>query len=202
MRNIYPYLNSIENLDDKNYIYLSVIHTISPTIEGIKPSNLVCLKNINSRNLVHTWLENIDFYKNKFKELNIKFYELRRNDNCISLLFYNQSLLKESLNNKESQKFLERFGYSKNINLQESLELLSSRFSHFCPHEIGIFLGYPIEDVIDFIDKKDRKECLLVGYWRVYNDVNKAKHLFSEYDKSRKKYYEKINKNLDNYLCS
>ena len=40
------------------------------------------------------------------------------------------------------------------------------------PHEIGVFLGYPLDDVIGFIE---HKPYYLVGDWKVYQNVNEAK---------------------------
>lgn len=41
------------------------------------------------------------------------------------------------------------------------------------PHELGLFLGYPAEDVRGFID---RKQCKYIGLWKVYeSDEEKAR---------------------------
>ena len=34
------------------------------------------------------------------------------------------------------------------------------------PHEIGVFLGYPVEDVEGYM-QNDGKNFLLVGYWKM-----------------------------------
>lgn len=52
------------------------------------------------------------------------------------------------------------------------------------PHEMGIFLGYPIKDVIDFINNKGRN-CLFTGYWKVYNNLNTALMIFETYNRAR-----------------
>ena len=46
------------------------------------------------------------------------------------------------------------------------------------PHEIGLFLGYPPEDVEGFM-KHQRAKC--VGCWKVYGDVERAQRLFERY---------------------
>lgn len=46
------------------------------------------------------------------------------------------------------------------------------------PHEIGLFLGYPPEDVRGFIEKK---RCKYTGLWKVYGDEEKAVELFTLY---------------------
>ena len=38
------------------------------------------------------------------------------------------------------------------------------------PHEIGIFLGYPLADVAGFIRNKGRN-CKCIGTWKVYGDA-------------------------------
>ena len=45
------------------------------------------------------------------------------------------------------------------------------------PHEIGLFLGYPIEDVVGFI-RYAGKGCKLSGLWKVYGDAEAASRLF------------------------
>ena len=46
------------------------------------------------------------------------------------------------------------------------------------PHEIGLFLGYPPEDVEGFIARQ-RTKC--VGCWKVYGDTERAQRLFALY---------------------
>jgi len=48
------------------------------------------------------------------------------------------------------------------------------------PHEIGLFLGYPPEDVAGFID---RREARLSGCWKVYGDVEAARQTFARFRK-------------------
>ena len=50
------------------------------------------------------------------------------------------------------------------------------------PHEIGLFLGYPPEDVYGFIENKaDGFKC--VGCWKVYGDARAAQKTFARYKK-------------------
>ena len=55
------------------------------------------------------------------------------------------------------------------------------------PHEIGLFLGYPPEDVCGFIENKAAcAQC--VGCWKVYGDVESAKRKFAQYEKCTRVY--------------
>ena len=50
------------------------------------------------------------------------------------------------------------------------------------PHEVGLFLSYPPEDVKGFIDH--RANCFkCAGLWKVYSDEEKARSLFEKYRK-------------------
>ena len=48
------------------------------------------------------------------------------------------------------------------------------------PHEIGLFLSYPPEDVRGFIENR-AANYKLVGTWKVYGDVDKARETFKRY---------------------
>ena len=52
------------------------------------------------------------------------------------------------------------------------------------PHEIGIFLGYPAEDVRGFVENGgcNYKLC---GCWKVYGSVESARRKFAAYDRCR-----------------
>ena len=52
------------------------------------------------------------------------------------------------------------------------------------PHEIGLFLGYPPEDVEGFMEYGGRN-YKLNGYWKVYSDEYRARTLFERYTKCR-----------------
>lgn len=46
------------------------------------------------------------------------------------------------------------------------------------PHEIGLFLGYPPEDVRGFME---HRPCKCVGCWKVYGDEAAARRQFAAY---------------------
>lgn len=45
------------------------------------------------------------------------------------------------------------------------------------PHEVGLFLSYPPEDVAGFIENNARR-CKCSGLWKVYGDEAKARRMF------------------------
>lgn len=99
--------------------------------------------------------------------------------------------LKEDLLDEQTVEILREQGYS-DFRPACLISHLSKRLSG-CdfPHEIGLFLGYPPEDVQGFIEKR---ECKFTGYWKVYSDVNSAKDKFEKYSKCFRIYLKQIEK--------
>ena len=77
------------------------------------------------------------------------------------------------------QHVLRHFAYPVGQPLDVLLRNLKRRIamSKDFPHEIGLFLGYPIEDVVGFI-RYAGKGCKLSGLWKVYGDAEAASRLF------------------------
>ena len=105
------------------------------------------------------------------------------------VLFYREKELSEYLNRVGIRSFIREFGYIE-MGLDEMLERLSCRTALFSreeigyPHEIGIFFGYPVEDVQGFIRNAGR-EYLFLGYWKGYSNPMAAKMIFKEYDQAK-----------------
>lgn len=57
------------------------------------------------------------------------------------------------------------------------------------PHEIGLFLGYPPEDVCGFIQ---HRPCLMTGFWKVYSDAQGAEKKFRQYRKCMEVYSHRL----------
>lgn len=55
------------------------------------------------------------------------------------------------------------------------------------PHEIGVFLGYPLADVIGFIRNRGQNYTYC-GYWKAYGDPTMAQKCFAKYKKCEQVY--------------
>lgn len=74
-------------------------------------------------------------------------------------------------------------------NVESSLTRLRQRIAHSnsFPHEIGLFLGYPLADVVGFIENGGQNyRCC--GCWKVYCDPMKAERLFAKFRACTKAY--------------
>lgn len=61
------------------------------------------------------------------------------------------------------------------------------------PHEIGLFLGYPPEDVDGFI-RNGAAGAKCIGTWKVYGNVETAQRKFAQYRKCTRLYWEAFQK--------
>ena len=98
-------------------------------------------------------------------------------------------LWQQCLEDPQVAVFLQQYGYESTqaeacLNHLGARVSLSARGMEHYPHEMGIFLGYPLEDVRGFI-RHEGKESRYTGYWKVYGDVTQAKQIFQAYDDAK-----------------
>ena len=58
------------------------------------------------------------------------------------------------------------------------------------PHEVGLFLSYPPEDVKGFIENH-AANAKCTGVWKVYGDERQARQTFARYKKCTQTYCER-----------
>ncbi len=102
------------------------------------------------------------------------------------MLFYNPALLQDHLRLPETAAFLRQQGYQ-GTDLQSALVELKRRFQTDAelPHEIGLFLGYPLKDVSGFMGCSD-KPCTACRLWRIYGDPAPSLALSDRYADCRR----------------
>lgn len=101
---------------------------------------------------------------------------------------YRESALARTLADEDARAFLRARGY-RSLCVRGALETLCARLAaggEF-PHEIGLFLGYPLADVVAFIRTQGRG-CALCGCWKAYSDPGAARETFARYEKCTQVY--------------
>lgn len=85
--------------------------------------------------------------------------------------------VEEALQNSTARSILEERGYDLS-DLSGCLRRLAARIAGTdgFPHEIGLFLGYPAEEVKAFICSD--RPCRFAGVWKVYCDEEYARRSF------------------------
>lgn len=156
-----------------------IVIECAPTLAGIKTANLFNYR-YNSRTDFMMELDEAN------KELNIKglyIRALRCSDTSALIYVYRRSLLFKDINKDEVWNILLSYGYSVR-NVDEAIKKLEIRLdeSGCFPHEIGLFLGYPAQDVKEFILNKGQN-CKFCGVWKVYSDEQESVRTFKRFKK-------------------
>lgn len=98
---------------------------------------------------------------------------------------YRPDALARDLASAETQAFLTPLGYA-SFDVQSALSQLARRLREQdgFPHEIGLFLSYPHDDVKSFVTfgSQCAKFC---GHWCVFHNEEQARQCFAAYDHSR-----------------
>lgn len=100
--------------------------------------------------------------------LNLAHRVLRNTATGRLVLFYNRDMLGRTLAAPPVCEFLGAHGYRADAPVEVFLDALQARFTEVhMPHEIGIFLGYPLKDVAGFIAEKEAAHAIR-GDWRIF----------------------------------
>lgn len=105
------------------------------------------------------------------------------------VMVYRAKELEEHLRSKEVSDYLREFGYRRDdfisnlIRLHQRMNGFYNKMKEF-PHEVGIFLGYPICDIKGFLENKGER-YLHSGYWKIYGNLEETRKKFLSYDEAR-----------------
>ena len=118
----------------------------APVLAGVKPSNMLVLENKHIRDVVRT-----------LEGTGLSWRCLYAGSEKNIWLLYRKEALREIVSREEEREFLAENGYE-DERLDQMLVRLGQRFREYrkgkearFPHEMGVFLGYPMADVKGFI---------------------------------------------------
>lgn len=179
----------------------SLVWHASPTLANIKIANLYNFKFESRLDCENT----LDYFNSMMNPKGLYIELLRQTEDFYLIFVFRKSYLQKGLENEKIQEFLKELGYPIGGNVEEYLEFLKSQLikGKEFPHEIGVFLGYPLSDVKAFIETKGQN-CITCGEWKVYGDEEKAKCMFCKYKHCKEVYvsvYE-AGKNFKDMLVS
>ena len=156
-----------------------IIEHCSPTLAGIKPAGLFSCCMASEEKI----LEEIRQLNMELGKKGIVVSVMAKKDGRALIYVYRAGLLKKALENEDTKEFLKKYGYD-GLSAEKSVARLKHRLAQFedFPHEIGVFLGYPLEDVKGFIENEGRN-CKCVGCWKVYCNECEAVKTFERFKK-------------------
>lgn len=163
---------------DINSLEIQLALQCAPFIGGIKPSNLFITGNRNLRGAVSL-----------FERAGFSYFILLKTEPKTVFLLYDEEALGGYVSESGAAALLRKTGYY-GMGLRELLKKCRLRYRQYAseglgfPHELGIFLGYPVEDVAGFI-RNGGKNCLYSGYWKVYADLPAKLSVFKSYENAQ-----------------
>ena len=162
----------------------SLIEHCSPTLANLKVGSLFCFLSPASDAL----LREIEALNAQLQPKGLALRILRSTDDRTLCYLYRLSQLSQMIRQPEHAAFLRDHGYPLR-NSKEMIDCLCNRVLHSdaFPHEIGLFLGYPLGDVIGFIENNG-KNCLCCGCWKAYTNACAAKKRFDQFAKCTQVY--------------
>lgn len=161
-----------------------IVRHCSPTLAGLKTGSLFTCPYESREELVRE----LRSLNNILCKKGLRVLSLRYSGKKALIYLYRPSLLKRDLLQVDAAALLRDHGYPREApdrcvvrlihRLQEQEEF---------PHEIGLFLGYPPEDVLGFIEN-NAQHAKCIGCWKVYGDEEKARALFAAYQECTDRY--------------
>lgn len=111
----------------------------------------------------------------------LRLLPLRRREGRALLYLYRPEMLRRDLSDPAAVRLLRTRGYDGASPARAVAHLMERlRTQPEFPHEVGLFLGYPPEDVRGFIENR-ADGCKCVGMWKVYGDAERCRALFAQY---------------------
>ena len=155
----------------------ALVRQCAPTLAGIKPGSIFCIKPSapeGARWKIRQMDERLD-------PLGLSVRTLLERPGFMIVYVYRRGDMERAVSAAGCRRFLEQTGYP-GTGLDELLAHLTHRLEtqpEF-PHEIGVFLGYPLRDVIGFIENRGQN-FTCCGFWKSYSDPAEMQACFACY---------------------
>ncbi len=178
-------IEMIRGMDAKR-IENQLILECAPLIVGLRISTLIIVDNRD----MHTIC-------NLLRKSALSYYVIHRTTDKTTMLLFHRQKLKAYFTDSRVRRFLSEAGYTA-FGLREVMYGFGKRYADYrCgkqkfPHELGLLLGYPVEDVEGYI-RNDGKNALFTGCWKVYAHVAEKRQLFRMFELSKELLIELVN---------
>lgn len=165
-----------------------LVEHCAPTFAGLKTGNLFRIS-----------YADIEAFREELRELNgilkkkgLRAVPVRMTAEFALVYLYRPDFLKRDLGCEEAARLLTSLGYEpQSVNRSVAFLARMMREKEVFPHEVGLFLGYPPEDVLGFM-KSSREGVKCVGCWKVYGDETKARAAFWRFQRCREVFEENV----------
>ena len=161
-----------------NSLYIKrILEMLGAVILGSKPAEIINVPGSKEDKKIK--LSKIEaFFSNCSR---ITYRIITTHDGGKRVLFINEKSMEKVLVNKRCINFLKFVGYPADYELNDYIDELVFRLqSEEFPHEIGVFLGYPLKDVLGFMGY-GKNELVEVRNWRIYGDKEISYEVYNNF---------------------
>ncbi|MDD7753415.1 MAG: DUF3793 family protein [Clostridiales bacterium] len=161
-----------------NSLYIKrILEMLGAVILGSKPAEIINVPGSKEDKKIK--LSQIEaFFSNCSR---ITYRIITTHDGGKRVLFINEKSMEKVLVNKRCINFLKFVGYPADYQLNDYMDELVFRLqSEEFPHEIGVFLGYPLKDVLGFMGY-GKNELVEVKNWRIYGDKEISYEVYNNF---------------------
>ena len=159
-----------------------MIEQCAPVLASLKPAGLFRYETRDCADLarrVKNWNEQL-----QPKGLRVRVLKGCARTHQYLVYVYRESMLRAVLTDETVQGFLRQEGYHLPAERADCTAWLTQLSRRLCcsaefPHEIGVFLGYPLSDVVGFIENSGRN-FTCCGCWKAYGDPQAAQRHFAQ----------------------
>lgn len=165
---------------EQNNIGRQIALQCAPLLAGIKLSNVLI-----------TECENEGMVKGLFENTSLLAKVIYQGKDRITFLIYQEEELIDYLMGRKERELMDFLGYE-DRDINDILDEFSKRFAGYMegigsfPHEMGLLLEYPVEDVVGFMENQGNN-FLYAGYWKVYGNLQKALDTFEQYNEAKER---------------
>jgi hypothetical protein len=158
------------------------VHHTSATLKGFKAGSLFSYR----PSCGEAFEERLIMLDKTLSAKGVRVCMIDGNRSSKQILVYQAGMIEDMLSQPGFKCYLCQLGYPVEQGYEANVAHLLAKMEKWqdFPHEIGIFLGYPLEDVLGFIANKG-KNYALCGPWKVYAQPEKAKERFDLFQRCR-----------------
>lgn len=167
-----------------------LVRHCSPTLAGLKTGSMFSYAYTTRQELNRE----ISKLNKQLRSKGLRVLPLRVGERRALIYVYRPNMLRSDMSCSQASEILQQCGYESLSPDRCIVRLIGKlRSQEEFPHEIGLFLGYPAEDVCGFIEHKGAC-CKCIGHWKVYGDAEKAKKTFRKYRSCTDCYIRQVGK--------
>ena len=165
-----------------------LVEHCAPTFAGLKTGNLFRISYAD----IEAFREELRRLNGILKKKGLRAVPVRMTAEFALVYLYRPDFLKRDLGCEEAARLLTSLGYEpQSVNRSVAFLARMMREKEAFPHEVGLFLGYPPEDVLGFM-KSSREGVKCVGCWKVYGDEARARAAFWRFQRCREVFEENV----------